>query len=77
MNIGEFKTLNSICLNTNTNTNVNGAELFDHVFYRKIFTTEIDLEYGFTVTNLITAMKAPWYKILLINILAKHINLIH
>lgn len=61
MNIGEFITLNSNCLNTNTN--VNGPEPFDHVLYRKTFTTEIDLEYGFTVTNLITAMKAPWYEV--------------
>lgn len=60
MNIGEFITLNSSCLNTNTN--VNGPEPFDHVLYRANFTNEIDLEYGFTVTNLITAMKAPWYE---------------
>lgn len=61
MNIDEFITLNSNCLSTNTN--VNGPEPFDHVLYRKNFTTEIDLEYGFTVTNLITAMKAPWYEV--------------
>tara|TARA_R110002012_G_scaffold322063_1_gene554412 strand:- start:237 stop:1328 length:1092 start_codon:yes stop_codon:yes gene_type:complete len=60
MDIGEFITLNSNCLNTNTN--INGPEPFDHVLYRGKFTTEIDLEYGFTVTNLITAMKAPWYE---------------
>jgi hypothetical protein len=59
MGIGEFKTLNTDCLNANTN--VNGPEQFVHVLYREKYTKEIDLKYGFRVTNLITAMKAPWY----------------
>tara|TARA_R110001583_G_scaffold194100_1_gene364272 strand:+ start:7417 stop:8661 length:1245 start_codon:yes stop_codon:yes gene_type:complete len=59
MNIGQFITLNSSCLNTNTN--VNGPEPFDHVLYRPQFTSEVDKNYGFRVTDLITAMKASWY----------------
>ena len=59
-NIGEFITFNSSCLSTNTN--VNRPEPFGHVLYRANLTNEIDLEYGFTVTNLITAMKVPWYE---------------
>lgn len=58
--LGAFKTLNSDCLNTNTN--VNGPEPYDHVLYRPNFTTEIDLDYGFKVIDLVAAMKVPWYE---------------
>lgn len=58
MSIGEFETLNNECLATNTN--VKSPQPYDHVLYRKNYSSEVNQEYGFRVVNLIEVMKSFW-----------------
>ena len=43
-----------------TNTNVNGPRPYDHVMYRRAFTTEMDEAFDVKVVDLIKAMRPYW-----------------
>jgi len=55
-----FESVNDGCLPTNTHTGAGKAKPFDHVLFRRADTTELDLEAGFFVIDLIEEMRPFW-----------------
>jgi hypothetical protein len=43
-----------------TNTNLNGPQPYDHVFYNTTHSSEIDEAFDFEVVNLIEKMRSYW-----------------
>lgn len=53
-----YLSLNDKCVSTNTNPN--SPKPYDHVMYSSAYTTEMDIQAGLTVVNLIEAVRPYW-----------------
>ena len=56
--LSTYKSLNDECIPTNTN--VNGPKPYDNVFYRPIYSTELDSLFDMQVLDLVSTLDPTW-----------------